>query len=99
MAVERADAAVVALQDGTYLVIGGRDDQGEALSSVEIWNPETGGELTGALHQGRSDHAAYLLDNGKVLVAGGLTNQADPTDGLELYDPFTGTWKFLKGAW
>ncbi|MBF95096.1 MAG: hypothetical protein CMH58_08055 [Myxococcales bacterium] len=97
MAVERADAAVVALQDGTYLVIGGRDDQGEALSSVEIWNPETGGELTGALHQGRSDHAAYLLDNGKVLVAGGLTNQADPTDGLELYDPFTGTWEVLEG--
>lgn len=97
MAVERADTAVVALQNGNFLIIGGRDEQGEALSSVEIWNPETGGELTGQLNQGRSDHAAYLLDNGKVLVAGGLTNQADPTDSLELYDTFTGEWELLEG--
>jgi hypothetical protein len=95
MALERADAEVVLLQDGTFLVIGGRDGQGEALRSVEIWNPETGGELTEPMHIGRSDHAAYLLDNGKVLVAGGLTQQADPTDTLELYDPQNETWTLL----
>ncbi len=94
MQVARADAAAVRLpgEDDAYLIIGGRDEQGQALRSVEIWNSEDGGQLTGSLHLARSDHAAYLLDSGRVVIAGGLTNQADPTDTLELYDPFTGEW-------
>ncbi|MEE2835774.1 MAG: kelch repeat-containing protein [Myxococcota bacterium] len=94
MQVARADAAAVRLpgDDDTYLIIGGRDEQGQALRSVEIWNSEDGGRLTGSLNLARSDHAAYLLDSGDVVVAGGLTNQADPTDTLELYDPFTQEW-------
>jgi hypothetical protein len=94
MQVARGDAAAVRLpgEDDRYLIIGGRDEQGQPLHSVEIWTAAEGGELTGSLHLARSDHAAYLLDNGNVLVAGGLTNQADPTDTLEVYDTFTGEW-------
>ena len=94
MQVARADAAAVRLpgEDDAYLIIGGRDEQGQALHSVEIWNSEDGGQLTGSLYLARSDHAAYLLDSGRVVIAGGLTNQADPTDTLEVYDPFTGEW-------
>ena len=89
----RADAAAVRLpgDDDTYLIIGGRDEQGQALRSVEIWNGEDGGRLTGRSTR-PLDHAAYLLDSGDVVDAGGLTNQADPTDTLELYDPFTREW-------
>ena len=39
----------LASEDDTYLIIGGRDEQGQALRSVEIWNSEDGGRLTGCL--------------------------------------------------
>jgi len=83
------------LRDGTVLVVGGSNDNGVALSSVEsyIAAPATPGawQSNAPLLQARFGHTATLLPSGKVLVVGGA-GQAGSLTSAELYDPATGAW-------
>ena len=76
------------------LIAGGRNNGG-ALSSAEIYDPQTGmfTPTTQPMNVARYNHAASLVD-GKVLIVGGRTNNGDGTfstvSSAEIYDPQTG---------
>lgn len=94
MRAARACHTATLLSDGRVLVVGGRSGAGacggggEALSSAEIHDPETGAwcELSTGMFEGRAGHTATLLDNGMVLIAGG-EGAAGSLSSVELYDP------------
>ncbi len=81
---------------GWVIVAGGRDLQGKALSSVEVWNSK--GELiqTAFLKNPRYGHIAVLLADGKnILIAGGLDSNQKPVLKSELI-PFKITGGKIK---
>lgn len=104
MSIERTLHRGVRLADGTVLLIGGADSNGNVTDTCEIYDPTTNTiSATGAMTAPRAGHAATLLSNGKVLVTGGLADYVDPNnnfvqvmntaqDTAELYDPASGTW-------
>jgi hypothetical protein len=83
------------LADGRVLYAGGCSESGQALMSVELYDPVT--ELTsfGApLHTARCGHTAVVLNDGSVLVLGG-SNGTAVTASVERYEPSTNTWSQL----
>jgi hypothetical protein len=87
----RSAAAVAPLPDGRVLIAGGSPDWEDALSSVEVFDPETG-EFTsaGEMSTPRWAPAAAPLPDGRVLVAGGSGSGIEPLDTAEIFDPKTG---------
>jgi subtilisin-like proprotein convertase family protein/N-acetylneuraminic acid mutarotase len=79
------------LPNGKVLVAGGDDNNGNALSSAEQYDPTAGTwtPISGTLHTARYAHTATLLPNGQVLVAGG-DNSGGSLSNAELYA--NGTW-------
>lgn len=89
MATARAAHTATLLPNGTVLIAGGFADGEQALSSMEIYRPETDSfELTTPLAEARQSHTATLLPRGKVLLAGGFNGNY--LNSAELYDPETG---------
>jgi hypothetical protein len=86
--------AAILLPSGKVLVAGGFDEQGEALSSAELYDPGSGmWTPTGSLHEAHTlGLTATLLHSGKVLLAGGAQGNNVPLSSAELYDPATGLW-------
>jgi hypothetical protein len=86
------------LPSGKVLVVGGLDDSGGPLASVELYDPATKSFSTlGPLPEGRAQHTATLLPTGEVLIVGGGTVDAvGVPDGLApkkdslVYDPTSG---------
>jgi hypothetical protein len=96
MNVSRTEQVATLLLDGTVLVAGGLDANGNALASAEIYDPGTGKfSSTGDMNNPRAGrHTATLLSSGKVLVVGGLdANGALAT--AEIYDPGTGKFSSI----
>ncbi len=95
----RAFHTATLLPTGKVLVTGGADQDNNALSSTELFDPATGTWSPGpSMSTARYQHTATLLPNGKVLVAGGAgVAFAPPTATAEVYDPITGTWS-LTGS-
>lgn len=92
MKVGRNDPMTVLLPNGKVLIAGGLDNNGNAVSSIEIYDPSlgtfgTGGELTTPRYKG----TAVLLQNGKVLFIGGSQNSdGSVSKSAEIYDPRSG---------
>ncbi|HEY1904554.1 MAG TPA: kelch repeat-containing protein [Myxococcaceae bacterium] len=84
----RADLRLVPLASGEVLALGGRNDDGLALTAVETWNPETGAWTErSSLPVARVGHTASLLPSGQVLLLGGADGSgAWPMKAAELYD-------------
>ena len=62
----------IPLNDGTVLVTGGYDANGNGLASTELYHPATGVFTTsGSLNTACRNCAITLLDDGTVLVTGG----------------------------
>ena len=83
------------LPNGTVLIAGGNDLEGDILSSAEIYDPATATwTTTGSMTTARSAHTATLLLDGTVLVTGGCTYGACVymATSSEIYNPATGTW-------
>ncbi|WP_428263189.1 hypothetical protein [Haliangium sp.] len=85
------------------LVVGGHDDAGQPVASVELYRPlrEAFEDVVGAaLIVPRWGHAAVRMPGGFVLIIGGVSpDPADPGGGdpvpvseLELYDPVQGSF-------
>ena len=80
------------LCDGTVLIAGGRDPNGNYLSSAEIYNPatdsfaSTGSGKSAGMLNARAFHTATLLTDCSVLIAGGV-NSKGALNAAELYIP------------
>ena len=89
----RASHSATLLKDGTVLLAGGRNEDSEALSTAEIYDPSSGTwSSTGSMEHSRSGHQAVLLDNGSVLAVGGSSESGEPLAAVEIYDPSAGRW-------
>jgi hypothetical protein len=85
------------LQDGTILVAGGEDEQGNTFASAEIYDPDTAkSHPTGDMTEARTGATSVLLDDGSVLVMGGFDSSKSPVVSAELYDPATGTFTWVE---
>jgi hypothetical protein len=92
MATRRAGAAAVVLRDGRVLVAGGETTTGDALASVEVFDPATGlFSVAGQMLVPRSGPAAVLLADGRVLMVGGHRARQEEERSAEIFDPKTGT--------
>lgn len=98
MTFARSQASATLLPDGRVLIVGGdatrsqSPAQVQALSSAELFDPESGTfSPTGSLNTERSGHSATLLPDGRVLIAGGTNVFGQPLSS-ELYDPASGTF-------
>src|SRR5262249_4417881 len=97
MTTARSNHSVTRLQDGTVLVVGGRDGSGNHLATAEIYDPnaKTFSATAGPLSNGRELHTATLLPDGRVLIAGGLITSgpiSTAVQAAEIYDPVNKTF-------
>jgi len=87
--IARESHTATLLPNGKVLIAGGSDASGNALTSAELFDPQTNTfQITGVMTASRMGHSATLLQNGKVLIAGGKPNSQT----AELYDPASGTF-------
>lgn len=94
----RVSQTATTLENGLVLIAGGKDVNGAALASAELYNPSTGAfAVTGSLSVARYFHTATLLNNGKVLIVGGDDTTGSPTATAELYNPGSGTFTLTGG--
>jgi hypothetical protein len=71
--VARSQARSLFLNNGKVAIAGGFDASGNALASIEIYNPSTGTwSIVGALSVARGAFSLTALPNGQFLAAGGL---------------------------
>ena len=85
------------LKDGTILIAGGGDINGQALDSAETFDPKTGiSTPTGPMGTARISAAAVALDDGRVLIVGGSGGGLMLTS-AEIYDPQTRA--FIPAPW
>jgi len=100
MSINRYGFALVTLNDGRPIAIGGAASAGDAVfnKSAEIFDPATGRwSRTHDMSEGRGFFPATLLADGRVLAAGGSIHDGNvfgniQTDGAEIYDPVSGRW-------
>ena len=84
----RAEASLTTLRDGRVLVLGGIGQDGQPLTSAEIYDPATGTFSPAApMRAAGTMHTATLLADGRVLVVG---FKDDPRS--EIYDPAADAW-------
>ena len=94
------------MSDGRVLVTGGWDNNGDILTSAEVYDPVRSGWLSAApLRNARAGHAALTLPDGRVLVVGGcfgsqasgaVSSPGQPWDVqaiAEIYDPRADSWQ------
>jgi hypothetical protein len=88
MAVARELHTATLLPSGKVLITGGTDGNGDALPSVERFDPSAGTfAASGSMSEVRESHTATLLGNGKVLIAGGDDGGGNYLADAGLYDP------------
>ena len=81
------------VNNGTVLIAGGYDNNGNPSASAELYNPATATFTpTLNLNTARYRHTATLLNNSTVLVAGGEDSNGNAFASAELYDPATGSF-------
>lgn len=89
-------AAVVALDDGRLLVIGGYTEM--TLDGVSLFDPRADTWTRGpALPRPSEQHSATRLPDGRVLVVGGLAG-SESHDAVFLYDPEANRWDARRPA-
>ncbi|MFC1706139.1 kelch repeat-containing protein [Planctomycetota bacterium] len=83
-----SDHAVVALQNGDVLVIGGKDETGTVLNTTSIIS---GSGINASVTDGpnlakaRKNASAVLLPNGTVLIVGGVDANGNPVAEVEMF--------------
>ncbi|MCL4510987.1 MAG: T9SS type A sorting domain-containing protein [Bacteroidetes bacterium] len=87
----RAFATAVALDDSIY-VMGGVDDQGNVLSSVEVYDPNKNGwHYTSSMQMARKGAAATAFGD-YIMVFGGGGSSTGPYREVEAYSLDNGSW-------
>ena len=91
MAEARSNHAMAALDGKLYAIGGYDDDENEALSSVERYDPATNAwEAVAPMAEARSRLAVAVLD-GKLFAVCGYNG--DFLSSVERYDPAVGAWE------
>ncbi len=87
MVSNRRTQTTTLLPNGSVLLAGGQN--GSALSSAEVHNPETLTSVaaTNNMPVARINHSATLLNNGKVLISGGGTTSSTSSSTADLFTP------------
>lgn len=81
--------------NGLLYVAGGRNPSGDALKTLQVYNPASNGWTTKASMIGIRVGAFSGVINGQFYVAGGTSGSGSSTIGLntvESYNPATNTW-------
>ncbi|MFB3112905.1 MAG: kelch repeat-containing protein, partial [Gemmatimonadales bacterium] len=93
----RAYHTATILPDGTILIAGGTGAEGQAVASVELFDPakQTFEPLLVTSPTPRSYHTATLLTDGRLLIAGGVSEQGEPLASAELWDLKAQTFETL----
>lgn len=73
---------------------GGVGVDGNALASVEFFQPSAGFAAAPPMNAARSAHTCSTLQDGRILVAGGTDGQGLPVATAEIYDPAAQSWSF-----
>jgi hypothetical protein len=70
--VARAKHTATLLNNHFVMVVGGSDQAGKAINSVEIANSSLAWQDAPPLKVARYNHSATLLDDGRIMIAGGI---------------------------
>ncbi|MFY2560281.1 hypothetical protein ACN469_21905 [Corallococcus terminator] len=91
----RSDPLVVAPGTGPHagalVMVGGRDDSGKPVSTVEIFFPATSRFLASNLAVPRAEASALVLEDGQVVVLGGVREEDELEPSAERLDADGGT--------
>lgn len=88
----RAGAAVAVNANGDTYLVGGYDERGRALGTLEIVNPSgTKPRIAPSMPTPRS-HAAAFFRDGLLHVVGGKGSDGKELDVVEVYNPATVRW-------
>lgn len=89
MSFARAGHSATLVPSGHVIVVGGVDDSGTPLTSIEIYDPTSGTWTTsaGSLTVGVFNHVSTLLSDGTVLVTGGDRGASTMSKKVYHYDP------------
>ncbi|TGL02050.1 kelch repeat-containing protein [Leptospira levettii] len=75
------------LNDGRIILVGGINPSGATLSTVEIWDPETGvSKLLPSLNEGMTGLSICVQKTGKVFVSGGKTVAGNVSASTQISD-------------
>jgi hypothetical protein len=102
--VARSLAVAASLPNGQVLIAGGRDTNGNALQSAELFTPanDTFTVLPASgdteLQTARAGAVAASLPDGQVLIAGGQDLSGDLVQSAELFDPTNDTFTALPAS-
>ena len=89
----RSNFTATLLTNGKVLIVGGKDVNGNALISAELYDPVSETFSPAAnLNAARSSHTATLLNGGTVLIAGGYGSSGTAVGSSEIYDPVANTF-------
>jgi hypothetical protein len=94
MATPRIFHTATLLSSGQVVVVGGKDNNGNAVATAETYEPGPG-TFTPALttlNHARFSHTATLLDAFTILIAGGTGVAGTSLSSAEIYDSETGTF-------
>ena len=80
MAIPRSRHAAALMPDGSVLIIGGLDDAGAPVRTLELFSLAGGFVAVGELPDGAGvvDFTATTLPDGRILLTGGRASPADP---------------------
>ncbi len=102
MASAEGGLTATALNNGKVLVAGGFNATSEALSSAELYDPDSGtfGATLAPMSTPRAGQTATLMtfgqQAGEVLIAGGTDNNGNALASAELYDPTSGYFTLIN---
>merc|ERR1712151_688219 len=88
----RKDFAAVWADDGKIYVLGGHDDEGDSLNTVESFDSQSNSwTMMPSMRTARSNFAAAVL-NGEIFALGGLDMMYDKLSTVERFVPRASTW-------
>jgi RHS repeat-associated protein len=79
------------LPDGSIIVLGGTDADGNVINSAELFDPASA-SVTSLGQQAliaRTGHSATVLTDGRLFIAGGVDARGNSVPEAELYNPLT----------
>src|SRR5262245_45895943 len=96
----RPGQSATLLPDGTWLLVGGKNDSGQPVATALISDPRIRQttSLDSRLVQARTGHTATLMADGSVLIVGGVLENGALADTPERFDPASGQFQALPSV-